>query len=281
MVKQRTNKQQVVLGDAARRERSSPGPSRAAFSTDAGSNRNALPGHIPKIRCSDMADLIRTIQEKSGLQHRPTYDIESSDIGYSKSLTPSLILARTIVAPRLKVLILRGNNSQVLRQRQHTALLRSLSAHDLEKFAFLRPGMSTKLSETQVYDFLTQRTSWEKLKSVSLNMRFIYKDGIKRYLKSFNAAHLTTLRLRTNTNIQSCLIEALVTGYKLRSLRTLTIRVKNLVPSELIDALEARYHSLGDDDVLTTVEVSVGRPLTWDIIERARRIGITLSSVPS
>ncbi|KAL1731468.1 hypothetical protein EV714DRAFT_208702 [Schizophyllum commune] len=285
MVNKSTNKQRAVLGDSSRRDRSSAsqavinsGGNRAqARHANAAPVAPTLPGHIPDVQCDCIADLIRAIRDHSGLAHRPTYDIESSDIAYT-ALTPEVILLEPIQAPRLRHLTIRGNNSDLKRQRQHTALLTQLRARDLQRLSVLRPGRSSTAFDTQLFNFLMHRTDPSKLTYLALNMWFIYRAGLQNYLKSTSAANLETLRLKTNADIQACLVQALVTGTQLPALRTLIVRIKKVVPSELVDALVARHHSLGDHDVLHTVEIAAS--LSQAIIDRARRVGITLRKVP-
>ncbi|KAI5892183.1 uncharacterized protein SCHCODRAFT_02503767 [Schizophyllum commune H4-8] len=281
MVNKPTNKQRAVLGDPSRRQRH-PGAQASSHSignhTSVG-HVNATPNppsHIP-IECDSIGDVICSIRETSGLPHRPTYDIDSSDIAYSADLTPKMISQQRLLAARLKSLTLRGNNTEAKRQGQHTALLLMMRAWDLETLKVLRPGRTTVGFDTAVFDFAEKHTSPSKLKHLHLNMRFGYRAGLSKYLKSNSAANLETLRLKTNTDIQSILIEALVTGTQLPALRTLVLRIKKFAPSQLLDALEARHRSLGARDVLHTVEIAA--PLAQATIDRARRMGITLTEV--
>ncbi|KAL1687995.1 hypothetical protein GGG16DRAFT_116442 [Schizophyllum commune] len=284
MVNKHTNKQRAVIGDPSRRDRH-PGsrPAMQSSGNRAGpSHANSasvhptLPSHIPDLQCNCIADMIRTIEDTSNLAHRPTYNIDHSDIAYT-DLAPETIASRPIHAPRLKHLTLRGNNSEPKRQKQHTAVYGSLRARDLEGLSVLRPGRSTTPYDKQLFRFLHSGVDSAKFKHLTLNMRFVYRVGLENYLKSASAASLETLRLKTNVDIQSCLSEALVAGGRLAGLRTLIVRIKDLVPSELLDAMVARHRSLGDRDVLHTVEIAA--PLSQATIERARRIGITLRKV--
>ncbi|KAL1664633.1 hypothetical protein GGF50DRAFT_114872 [Schizophyllum commune] len=281
MVSKPTNKQRAVLGDSSRRQRH-PGPQAPSHSSG---NRAPvghvnvtpnLPSHIP-IECDSMGDVIDSIRTTSGLPHKPTYDIDCSDIAYSAALTPQVITQHRIYAARLKSLTLRGNNSESKRQRQHIALLLMMRAWDLETFKVLRPGRATTEFDTAVFEFAENRTDPAKLKHLHLNMRFAHRAGLQKYLRTNSAANLETLRLKTNTDIQSILIEALVTGTQLPALRTLILRIKKFAPSQLLDALEARHRSLGARDMLHTLEIAA--PLAQATIERARRMGITLTEV--
>ncbi|KAL1733768.1 hypothetical protein EV714DRAFT_269377 [Schizophyllum commune] len=262
MVNKPTNKQRAVLGDPSRRQRH-PGaqasPHSSGNHTPVG-HVNAtpnLPSHIP-IECNSIGGVIDSIRETSGLPHRPTYDIDSSDIAYSAAWTPRLSRNDASSLPA-------------------STLLLMMRAWDLETLKVLRPGRTTVGFDTAVFDFAEKHTNPSKLKHLHLNMRFGYRAGLSKYLKSNSAANLETLRLKTNTDIQSILIEALVTGTQLPTLRTLILRVKKFAPSQLLDALEARHRSLGARDMLHNVEIAA--PLAQATIDRARRMGITLTEV--
>ncbi|KAI4521096.1 hypothetical protein K525DRAFT_202090 [Schizophyllum commune Loenen D] len=283
MVNKPTNKQRAVLGDTSRRQRHPA----SQTATSSSGNRTHVgqahatpvlptqPGHVP-IKCNSLGDLIRWIRDTSSLPHLPTYDVESSDIAFS-NLTPEAISQQRVHAPRLKRLTLRGNNSDMKRQKQHIALLLTMRARDLEALGVLRPGRATVDFDTAVFHFAEKSIDPSKLKHLHLNMQFVHRAGLEKYLKSTPAANLETLRLKTNTNIQSILIQALVTGTQLPALRTLILRIKKFAPSQLLDALEARHRSLGARDMLHTLEIAA--PLAQATIERARRMGITLTEV--
>ncbi|KAI5831457.1 hypothetical protein K523DRAFT_378063 [Schizophyllum commune Tattone D] len=279
MVKQLTNKQRAVSGDPARRyvkRHRLYGPCHTDVLSANALKHPARPTRT-LLSCSSVPALMTLVEETSALPDLPTYDIEADDAEYV-DMQPSDIARRVLRANRLRSLTLRGDNAQVKKRRQLAAVLGIMRAVHLQIFKYFRKGKSCVYLERKAFEFLMRGTEEANLWQVSLDTQFASKDALETYLTSTSAAHLEVLRIRTTTDVQSCVFEALTTGYRLAGLCTLTLRIKQLRLNELLDALEARYRDLGKRDRLCTVEVSV--PLSAATTERADRLGMSFDHVP-
>ncbi|KAI5891783.1 uncharacterized protein SCHCODRAFT_02581932 [Schizophyllum commune H4-8] len=181
-----------------------------------------------------------------------------------------------ITAHRLRLLIIRGNNTDPIVRTELADVLRALELPHLKAIKILRPGFSCRYFEEAVYLLLFKAGKKGVLKHVSLQWNCTYGAGLTRYLESSATANLVTLRLQTNADVRTRITDALGRGHRFPKLRRLSlVHIQGLTPALLLDTLQTRF----DRGLRNRLVVEITGEVPKAVVKAGREINVVFRSV--
>ncbi|KAL1701602.1 hypothetical protein EV121DRAFT_262939 [Schizophyllum commune] len=181
-----------------------------------------------------------------------------------------------ITAYRLRLLIIRGNNTDPVVRTELSDVLRGLELPHLKAIKILRPGFSSRFFEETVYLLLFRAGKKGILKHVSLQWHCTYGAGLTRYLESSATANLVTLRLQTNADVRTRITDALGRGHRFPKLRRLSlVNIQGLTPALLLDTLQTRF----DRGLTSRLVVEITGEVPKAVVRASREINVVFRSV--
>ncbi|KAL1676425.1 hypothetical protein EV122DRAFT_253284 [Schizophyllum commune] len=185
-------------------------------------------------------------------------------------------LRKPVVARRLRVLVIRGNNSEPASRYELTSAFLSLIMPDLRSIKILRPGISSGDWEQALYLLFVECGESGKLQHVALQWHCCYQAGFTKWLESKAAANLVTLRLQTNADVRTRITDALSGGHWFPKLRRLSlIHIQGLTPEVLIKKLQTRY----DHGLHHRLIVEITDEVSPAVLAIAREINVAFRTV--
>ncbi|KAI5891100.1 uncharacterized protein SCHCODRAFT_02505478 [Schizophyllum commune H4-8] len=215
------------------------------------------------------AKMAQLIEAEASAHTPPTpFGVEINQL-----LSDNAVVPFRINAPDLVFLsINKGGTTNITPEAraQVNAFSKGLIASRLVKFVYHAAGDAKKETEPNVYTLC--RRAANTLTHLSLHLTFLDKKGLENYLCSTAAASLVSLELKSNTSLQT----PLVNTFKLARLPNLRSLSLDIPPSKinvktLVAALRMRYAANHQDPL----QIELKNEISDALRAEAATIGIT------